>query len=93
MSSEEEYRGSAVLVSDDDEMTVDVHLTARFEPVEGRFRWAGRAARNEDLTARMRSGARSVTIRIGTGPPVDARLGEPDPWGRIRLTGVGRPPW
>jgi hypothetical protein len=34
----------------------------------------------------------NVELYAGAGP-VSARLGDVDPWGRIRLTGVGAPPY
>jgi hypothetical protein len=88
----DEYRGEAIVQAGDTTVTVAVRLSARFEPVEGRYRWAGRAAPDETLTARLRAGIRVATVRIGD-VAAPARLGEPDPWGRIRLTGVGHPPW
>jgi hypothetical protein len=92
MSDEEDYRGPATIETGELSVTVTVRLSARFEPVEGRYRWAGRAAPDEVLTAQLRAGLREATLRIGAGA-VDARLGEPDPWGGVRLTGTGRPPW
>jgi hypothetical protein len=90
---EEEYRGLATLQLGDASTTLQVRLSAHFEPVEGRYRWAGRAAPDETLPARVRDGAREATLRIDGGASVPARLGEPDPWGGIRITGIGRPPW
>lgn len=91
-TAEEDYRGEATVEAGEVSVTVAVRLSARFEPVEGRYRWAGRAAPNEVLTAQLRAGSREATVRIG-GVPARAQLGEPDPWGGIRLTGTGRPPW
>jgi hypothetical protein len=71
---------------------VEVRLSGRFEPVEGRYRWAGRTS-DGAVTAAFQAGARAVTVRIGDGPSRTARLGDPDPWGGIRITGIGRPPW
>jgi hypothetical protein len=87
-----DYRGEAVIEVGDVAVTARVRLSARFEPVEGRCRWAGRAAPDEVLTDRLRAGIREATVRIGASS-ARARLGEPDPWGGIRLTGIGRPPW
>jgi hypothetical protein len=92
MNEAEEYRGEATIVAGERSVTVTVRLSSRFEPVEGRYRWAGRAAPDETLTAQLRAGVREVTVRIG-GSAARARLGEPDPWGGVRLTGTGRAPW
>jgi len=40
----------------------------------------------------VRSGRREVRLTIGDGSSA-ARLAEVDPWGGVRVTGVGEPPW
>jgi hypothetical protein len=89
----ETFTGPATIVLGEREFRLDVRLSARFEPVEGRFRWAGRATPDAALTEAFRSGAREVTVRTAAGAARPARLGEPDPWGGLRLTGTGAPPW
>ncbi|MEV6601581.1 DUF4873 domain-containing protein [Actinoplanes sp. NPDC051346] len=90
--ADEEYRGEAEIRAGETAVTVTVRLSVQFEPIEGRYRWAGRAAPDETLSAHLRAGTREVTVRIGERES-PARLGEPDPWGGVRVTGVGRPPW
>ncbi len=88
------FTGEATIVAGDREFRLPVRLPARFEPVEGRHRWAGRAAPDDDLAAAFRSGVRDVTVRTADGGVArPARLGEPDPWGGVRIAGVGAPPW
>ena len=89
----ETFTGPASIVLGDREFRLAVRLSARFEPLEGRHRWAGRAAPDAALTEAFRAGAREVVVRTGEGAARPARLGEPDPWGGIRLTGAGSPPW
>ena len=89
----EEYRGVATILIGDLQVAADVRLSARFEPVEGRYRWAGRTGPNGTLLAQVRSGVREGAVRIPGGLVVTARLGEPDPWGGVRLSGAGTPPW
>ena len=86
------WTGPAALRVAGREHVAEVRLSGRFEPVEGRYRWAGRTS-DGAVTAAFLDGARDVTVRIGDGPERPARLGEPDPWGGIRLTGTGAPPW
>ena len=93
MTSAEEYRGPARITVGDQEIETEVRLSARFEPVEGRYRWAGRTAPDGTLLAHVTGGGRAATLRISGAEPVAARLGEPDPWGGVRLAGVGTPPW
>jgi hypothetical protein len=83
--NDEEYRGPAVLTIGDARHPVEVRMSARFEPVEGRFRWAGRAD--------LRVEAGSAWLSIAGQEPAPVRLSEPDPWFGIRLSGAGRPPW
>ncbi|GAB7039255.1 MULTISPECIES: DUF4873 domain-containing protein [Catenuloplanes] len=87
--TDEEYRGPAVVQAGGTAYPVEIRLSARFEPVEGRFRWAGRTAPHTALRARLGE-ARLV---LPGAPAVPVRLSEPDPWGAVRLTGTGRPPW
>jgi hypothetical protein len=89
----EDYRGVATLRAGDGETRLPVRLSARFEPVEGRYRWAGRTGPDAALCALVQAGVREATVTIGDGPAVPARLSEPDPWGGVRLSGTGTPPW
>ena len=93
MPDEEEYRGPAIVRAGDEQHPVEIRLSARFEPVEGRMRWAGRTAPHDRLRARFADGLREGRLVIGGAPPVPVRLSEPDPWGGVRLSGVGGPPW
>jgi hypothetical protein len=89
----EDYRGPATLRAGGEELPATVRLSARFEPIDGRFRWAGRTAPDEDLLARVRAGLHEVTVMIAGGGTATARIGDPDPWGGVRLSGSGLPPW
>jgi hypothetical protein len=91
--NDEEYRGPATLRVGDEGIGVQVRLSARFEPVEGRFRWAGRTAPDDSLRERVSAGLREAVISIPPAGDRPVRLGEPDPWGGVRLTGIGTPPW
>lgn len=89
----EDFRGPATVRVGDASADLAVRLSAHFEPLEGRLRWAGRTEPDPTLVEAYRAGAREATIAIGGGEPVPAKLGEPDPWGGLRLTGTGFPPW
>jgi hypothetical protein len=91
--SDEDYFGPAQITIGDQEIQTDVRLSARFEPVEGRFRWAGRTAPDATLLAHVTGGGKDATLRLPGGEPAAARLSEPDPWGGVRLSGIGTPPW
>ncbi|GAA2715141.1 DUF4873 domain-containing protein [Actinoplanes palleronii] len=93
MTDEEEYRGPATLTLDDGPIAVEVRMSARFEPIEGRFRWAGRTNPVDDLRERVSAGLRTATITIPGAPDTSVKLSEPDPWGGVRISGAGTPPW
>jgi hypothetical protein len=87
------FRGSGIVRLGDRAFPLTLRLSGRFEPVEGRYRWAGRAEPDEELLAAFRSGSRDASVLIPGGAAAPARLGEPDPWGGLRVSGVGAPPW
>ena len=91
--TDEEYRGPAVLDADGERHPVQVRMSARLEPVEGRLRWAGRTGPDARLRARVTAGLGEGRLHIAGHPPTAVRLGEPDPWGGVRLSGTGVPPW
>jgi hypothetical protein len=90
---DEEYRGPATLRVGDADLAVAIRMSARFEPIEGRFRWAGRTTPDDTLRERVSGGLRDALLTIPGFTPAKVRLSEPDPWGGVRLTGAGRPPW
>ncbi|KKJ93816.1 MULTISPECIES: DUF4873 domain-containing protein [unclassified Micromonospora] len=71
---------------------VRLHAAARWEPVDGRYHWAGRIEPDPRMVRLLRSGRRDVPVRVGERV-CRARLAEVDPWGGVRITGVGEPPW
>ena len=78
-----------VLLPDVDPVPVQVTLGGAFQPIDGRFHWYGRIAATALLPAEL-SGA-TVVLRTAYGEAV-GRLSDPDPWGRHRIGGTGRPP-
>jgi Domain of unknown function (DUF4873) len=86
---DEGYTGPAVLTVDGRELPVQVQLDARHEPHDGRLHWFGRV-RVEDGQLDIPSG--TVELRTESGR-AEARIGDVDPWGRYRVTGVGTPPF
>jgi hypothetical protein len=93
VTDEEEYRGPATLLLDDGPVAVEIRMSARFEPIEGRFRWAGRTGPDDVLRERVGGGLRQATILVPGARETTVRLSEPDPWGGVRISGAGPPPW
>ena len=86
---QEAYAGPATLLVDGTEIAAHADLRGRFEPIDGRFHWYGRLS-GPDL-AQVAPGA---TVTLGTAHgSATARLSDVDPWGRPRVSGVGRPPF
>lgn len=92
MSEEDEYRGEATISAGGQALATQVHLGGYFEPIDGRFHWYGRV--NADPAVTSVAGERHVDVVVRTPfGEAPAKLGDPDPWNRYRLTGVGRPPF
>lgn len=91
-SADEGYSGRAVLTVESRRFAVEVELRGHFEPIDGRYHWYGRIARNEALAALL-GGSRGNGI-LDTGEGVsECDLSEPDLWNRYRVTGVSTPPF
>ena len=94
------YTGPAVLTVDGHDVAVRAVLDARHEPHDGRLHWFGRVTVDDaapdhgaspDPPAVL-STAGHVELSTGSGR-AEARIGDVDPWGRYRVTGVGAPPY
>ena len=91
--TDDSYTGPATLVADGSALTVQVRLSGRVEPMDGRYHWVGRIAAQEAVIGLARAGVRSAMLRIGDGAPVAVRLGDVDPWGAVRVQATSPPPW
>jgi len=89
----EGYAGAAEVRVGDAVVQVPVALSGRFEPVDGAYHWSGRTGAEPALAAQLRAGRRDARVRLPGHGAVPARLAEVDPWGGVRLTGSGTPPW
>jgi hypothetical protein len=70
--------------------SVHVRLRGHFEPLDGRFHWYGRISAHETATGL----APGATVRLITPHgSAEGRLSDIDPWGRLRISGTGRPPF
>lgn len=92
-SLDETHRGPAFVGTDGSEIAVEVHLTGHLQPIDGSYQWFGRITRNPSVSALHQSGRNEVTVRLPGGAASRARLTEVDPWGNIRVTGTGQPPF
>ncbi len=97
MDDDDGYRGPATLTVDGRDLPVRVLLDSRHEPQDGKVHWFGRLTLEGDSTepALLRALTSTTSrIELSTGAHrADARIGDLDPWGRYRVTGVGTPPF
>jgi Domain of unknown function (DUF4873) len=91
---EEGYDGPARVVAGDRELGVHATLSGHFEPISGRYQWAGRLRLDDDSRAgEVLRPNTPVHLRTGDGMAADATIRETDPWGGFRVSGTGRPPF
>lgn len=93
---EDGYAGPGTLTVDGHAVPVRVRLDARHEPQDGRLHWFGRLSLDGTVEPAVLSALTSTSSRLELsteGGAAAARLGDVDPWGRYRVTGLGRPPF
>ena len=90
--AEAAYDGPARLVVGGREVAVPVRLSGHFEPIGGRYHWAGRLHPSAELSASVRANE-AVRLVADDGRAADATIREEDPWGGFRICGSGRPPF
>lgn len=91
---EDGYTGPATLHVDGRDLPAHVQLDARHEPQDGRLHWFGRLRLDPDVPIPPEFGTSRTDVEVATpGGRAAGRLGERDPWGRYRVTGVGTPPY
>ncbi len=83
------YTGPVTVLVDDQEILAEAVLRGHHEPIDGRYRWYGRLSASPALDG-VASG--SVEVRTPYGSAA-AKLSDCDPWGRLRIAGVGHPPF
>jgi cation diffusion facilitator CzcD-associated flavoprotein CzcO len=89
---EDSYSGPATLEATGRRFEVAVELHGYFQPIDGRYHWYGRIAAHEAVAAALPAGRAegSLTTPHGSAP---CDVGEPDPWGRYRVSGISTPPF
>ncbi|MFI5775628.1 DUF4873 domain-containing protein [Nocardia sp. NPDC051570] len=88
----QEYSGPALLDAPGAELLVSVALSGHPDPIDGRYHWYGRIA-GADGGELPDPGRGQVFLTLPGGHPAPGRLQERDPWGNLRIVGVGEPPF
>ena len=87
------YIGAAVITVHGEDVAVEAELKGYREPIDGVYRWMGRVSANQRLTSALDEHKR-IRVRITTDHgSQEAWIGDPDPWGRLRVTGKSTPPF
>lgn len=86
------YCGALTIRIADSEFQTHGTLRGRFDPIDGRYHWYGRLAADERLSLRAERRPAEVTVVTPQGASAGT-MGDPDFWGRLRVAGVGRPPF
>ncbi|RZS44230.1 uncharacterized protein DUF4873 [Herbihabitans rhizosphaerae] len=89
---EDGYTGPATLVVGDTEIAVEVELRGHFQPIDGFYRWYGRIATDQALSALLAGKKAKAVIRTPEGE-ANGELSDPDPWDRYRIMGTSTPPF
>lgn len=87
-----DYAGPAVLDLPGAEYSVLATLTGHLDPIDGRYHWYGRLDPTETATLPEPTRASAFLVLPGREPAA-AHLTERDPWGNLRVTGIGTPPF
>lgn len=90
--NEDGYLGAAAVIVGDVELAVEVELRGHFQPIDGRYHWYGRVRPNAELAELIGGRKRAAVVRTPHGE-AGGELGDPDPWGRYRISGTSRPPF
>jgi hypothetical protein len=92
MTEHDGYAGPARLTIGEVLFEVQVELRGRFEPIDGRYHWYGRIARNDPLSERLGGTKAEGLLQTEEGAS-PCEVAEPDTWDRYRVTGYSTPPF
>ncbi|WP_083913510.1 DUF4873 domain-containing protein [Nocardia concava] len=87
-----DYSGPALLDAPGIEVAVRVALTGHMDPTDGQFHWYGRVSATDGVEL-PDPGRGQVFLTLPGSAPVPGVLQERDPWGNLRIVGVGAPPF
>ncbi|MFD3424933.1 DUF4873 domain-containing protein [Nocardia fluminea] len=90
--SDHDYAGPAVLDLPGAEYRVTATLAGHTDPIDGRYHWYGRLDPTETTALPEPTRAAAFLVLPGRAP-APANLTERDPWGNLRVTGIGTPPF
>ena len=89
---EDGYTGTASLTVGEDIFDVEVELRGHFQPIDGYYRWYGRIAAHEALSAAL-GGKKADAVLTTPEGEANCQLSDPDPWDRYRVMGTSTPPF
>nr|WP_245556873.1 DUF4873 domain-containing protein [Jongsikchunia kroppenstedtii] len=87
-----DYSGTGTIVCRGKAVQVNVNVKGYFQPLDGLYTWYGRINRSAELDDLIR-GKRTVAVLSTPEGRAECVVGDPDFWGRYRVTGKSRPPY
>ncbi|GAB17514.1 hypothetical protein GOEFS_035_00460 [Gordonia effusa NBRC 100432] len=90
---ESDYIGPATIIVRGTEIEVDVELRGYREPIDGIFRWIGRAQPNAELAEIVGDLQRMPAVIRTPHSSREGHVGDVDFWGRYRVIGKSTPPF
>lgn len=88
-----DYIGNATIIVRGTEVPAEVELRGYREPIDGVYRWIGRVAPNDQLTAILGDAQRTKIVVRTSHSAQPALIGDVDPWQRYRIMGKSTPPY
>lgn len=87
-----DYSGEGAIACRGKEIPVEMTIKGNFQPLNGFYTWYGRIDKNDPLDDLL-NGKRTVAV-VGTPEGrAECVVGDPDFWGRYRISGKSRPPY
>ncbi|MGV0737789.1 FAD-dependent oxidoreductase [Mycobacterium syngnathidarum] len=92
--NDDAYHGPAQLIDETgEEIEVQAHLIAHYEPLDNAVHWSGRLEPSADLIRLHHRLNQPVRLRVPGGDTVPAMLIDNDPWGGSQIGGQGASPY
>ena len=86
------YDGPAQIGHEDERLVARIRVQGYFDPLDGQYHWAG-IVFGEQARALKDAKVSAVEVAVDSAEPVPARFAEVTPWGTVRITGTGTPPY
>lgn len=87
-----DFSGHGTVICRGAEIPVQAKIKGYFQPLSGLYTWYGRIQKNDQLDEAL-GGNRTVAVFTTSEGRAECVIGDPDFWGRYRISGKSRPPY